>query len=188
MSGFPLMIGGGLLSGVGSLLGGANGSRAARRVDDDYQLRTGRRVDDLLRSMYGQAGVDFYNQAASPGGIQPGAPVKIAGVRVGSVDALEFRGARPDPREHHLPEAVCDTAECGGSAPHHDADRNDHASIAAVGVACNGESCERIEQGEGKPGQQPELAIPQTKFVFDIILKQRENLAVHVRQDPYQKE
>jgi phospholipid/cholesterol/gamma-HCH transport system substrate-binding protein len=37
--------------------------------------------------------VDFNN----PGGIQPGAPVKIAGVRVGSVDRLEFRGARVDP-------------------------------------------------------------------------------------------
>ncbi len=37
--------------------------------------------------------VDFNN----PGGIQPGAPVKIAGVRVGTVDRLEFRGARVDP-------------------------------------------------------------------------------------------
>ncbi len=37
--------------------------------------------------------VDFNN----PGGISPGAPVKIAGVRVGTVDRLEFRGARVDP-------------------------------------------------------------------------------------------
>jgi phospholipid/cholesterol/gamma-HCH transport system substrate-binding protein len=37
--------------------------------------------------------VDFNN----PGGIQPGAPVKIAGVRVGTIDRLEFRGARVDP-------------------------------------------------------------------------------------------
>lgn len=38
--------------------------------------------------------VDFNN----PGGLQPGAPVKIAGVRVGQVDRLEFRGAAVDPR------------------------------------------------------------------------------------------
>jgi phospholipid/cholesterol/gamma-HCH transport system substrate-binding protein len=37
--------------------------------------------------------VDFEN----PGGIQPGAPVKIAGVRVGTIDALEFRASPPDP-------------------------------------------------------------------------------------------
>ncbi|MBI5513845.1 MAG: MCE family protein [Deltaproteobacteria bacterium] len=37
--------------------------------------------------------VDFNN----PGGLQTGAPVKIAGVRVGTVDGLEFRGSRPDP-------------------------------------------------------------------------------------------
>jgi phospholipid/cholesterol/gamma-HCH transport system substrate-binding protein len=38
--------------------------------------------------------VDFNN----PGGLQGGAPVKIAGVRVGQVDRLEFRGPRVDPR------------------------------------------------------------------------------------------
>lgn len=37
--------------------------------------------------------VDFNN----PGGLQPGAAVKIAGVRVGTVERLEFRGARVDP-------------------------------------------------------------------------------------------
>ena len=37
--------------------------------------------------------VDFNN----PGALQSGAPVKIAGVRVGSVDRLEYRGNRPDP-------------------------------------------------------------------------------------------
>ena len=37
--------------------------------------------------------VDFNN----PGGLQPGAPVKIAGVRVGTVERMEFRGARVDP-------------------------------------------------------------------------------------------
>lgn len=37
--------------------------------------------------------VDFEN----PGGLQPGAPVKMAGVRVGTIDALEFRASPPDP-------------------------------------------------------------------------------------------
>jgi phospholipid/cholesterol/gamma-HCH transport system substrate-binding protein len=37
--------------------------------------------------------VDFEN----PGGIQPGAPVRMAGVRVGTIDALEFRASPPDP-------------------------------------------------------------------------------------------
>ena len=37
--------------------------------------------------------VDFDN----PGGIQPGAPVKMAGVRVGTIEALEFRASPPDP-------------------------------------------------------------------------------------------
>lgn len=37
--------------------------------------------------------VDFEN----PGGIQPGAPVRIAGVRVGTIEALEFRASPPDP-------------------------------------------------------------------------------------------
>ena len=38
--------------------------------------------------------VDFNN----PGGLQGGAPVKIAGVKVGQVDRLEFRGPQVDPR------------------------------------------------------------------------------------------
>jgi phospholipid/cholesterol/gamma-HCH transport system substrate-binding protein len=37
--------------------------------------------------------VDFDN----PGGLQPGAAVRIAGVKVGSVKALEFQGGRVDP-------------------------------------------------------------------------------------------
>lgn len=37
--------------------------------------------------------VDFEN----PGGIQAGAPVKMAGVKVGTIDALEFRASTPDP-------------------------------------------------------------------------------------------
>jgi phospholipid/cholesterol/gamma-HCH transport system substrate-binding protein len=38
--------------------------------------------------------VDFDN----PSGLQIGAPVKIAGVKVGKVDSLEYRGGKPDPR------------------------------------------------------------------------------------------
>src|SRR5688572_19158471 len=37
--------------------------------------------------------VDFDN----PSGLQVGAPVKIAGVKVGKVDDLEYRGGKPDP-------------------------------------------------------------------------------------------
>jgi phospholipid/cholesterol/gamma-HCH transport system substrate-binding protein len=37
--------------------------------------------------------VDFDN----PGGLQVGAPVKIAGVKVGKIEAVEFRGGKPDP-------------------------------------------------------------------------------------------
>jgi len=37
--------------------------------------------------------VDFEN----PGGIQPGAPVKMAGVRIGTIDEMEFRASAPDP-------------------------------------------------------------------------------------------
>ena len=38
--------------------------------------------------------VDFDN----PQGLQVGAPVKIAGVKVGKVDSLEFRAGKPDPK------------------------------------------------------------------------------------------
>jgi phospholipid/cholesterol/gamma-HCH transport system substrate-binding protein len=37
--------------------------------------------------------VDFDN----PGGLQIGAPVKIAGVKVGKIEEIEFRGGKPDP-------------------------------------------------------------------------------------------
>lgn len=37
--------------------------------------------------------VEFDN----PGGLQPGAPVKIAGVKVGKVNEIQFRGGNPDP-------------------------------------------------------------------------------------------
>lgn len=38
--------------------------------------------------------VEFDN----PGGLQTGAPVKIAGVKVGKIDAIEFRGGKPNPQ------------------------------------------------------------------------------------------
>jgi len=37
--------------------------------------------------------VDFDN----PGGLQTGAPVKIAGIKIGAVDEMEFRGGKVDP-------------------------------------------------------------------------------------------
>src|SRR5690242_18823666 len=41
--------------------------------------------------------VDFDN----PGGLQSGAPVRIAGVKVGTVKNLEFQGGKIDPKTGH---------------------------------------------------------------------------------------
>ena len=43
--------------------------------------------------------VDFEN----PGGLQSGAPVKIAGVKVGTVDEVQFRGGEIDPATNPSP-------------------------------------------------------------------------------------
>src|SRR3990167_9064238 len=40
----------------------------------------------------------LYADFDNPNGLQIGAPVKIAGVKVGKVDSLEFRGNKPDPK------------------------------------------------------------------------------------------
>ena len=67
--GLLILVGVGLLAGLVLVMGG---------------VHFGRRFSLM---------VDFNN----PGGLQPGAPVKIAGVRVGTVERMEFRGARVDP-------------------------------------------------------------------------------------------
>jgi phospholipid/cholesterol/gamma-HCH transport system substrate-binding protein len=41
---------------------------------------------------------DLYVDFDNPGGLQPGAAVRIAGVKVGNVKALEFRGGTIDPK------------------------------------------------------------------------------------------
>src|SRR6516165_6500536 len=41
--------------------------------------------------------VDFDN----PGGLQSGAAVRIAGVKVGTVKAMEFKGGKVDPKTGH---------------------------------------------------------------------------------------
>ena len=50
-------------------------------------------------SMY----VDFDN----PGGLQTGAPVKIAGVKIGKVDEMQFRGGELDPKTGRHPMVRC---------------------------------------------------------------------------------
>src|SRR5580692_5561510 len=70
--------------------------------------------------------VDFDN----PGGLQSGAAVKIAGVKVGSVKALEFQGGKIDPKsgrrvlvraqvavEQRVKDAIHDDADFYVTAP-----------------------------------------------------------------------
>src|SRR6185369_4649010 len=47
--------------------------------------------------------VDFDN----PGGLQTGAPVRIAGVNVGKVDEMQFRGGELDPKTGRRPMVRC---------------------------------------------------------------------------------
>ncbi|MEO7112783.1 MAG: MlaD family protein [Polyangiaceae bacterium] len=64
--------------------------------------------------------VDFDN----PGGLQSGAPVRIAGVKVGSVDELEFKGGIVDPQVNRrvLVRAKISVQEKVKSTIHDDAD------------------------------------------------------------------
>jgi len=64
--------------------------------------------------------VDFDN----PGGLQTGAPVRIAGVKVGKVDELEFRGGPLDPKTGRRPlvRAKVDLEVRVKNAIHEDAD------------------------------------------------------------------
>jgi phospholipid/cholesterol/gamma-HCH transport system substrate-binding protein len=64
--------------------------------------------------------VDFDN----PGGLQPGAAVRVAGVKVGSVKALEFLGGKMDPKSgrHVLVRADVSIEQRVNDAIHDDAD------------------------------------------------------------------
>ena len=64
--------------------------------------------------------VDFDN----PGGLQPGAAVRVAGVKVGSVKALEFLGGKIDPKSgrHVLVRADVSIEQRVNDAIHDDAD------------------------------------------------------------------
>src|SRR6204780_686477 len=64
--------------------------------------------------------VDFDN----PGGLQTGAAVRIAGVKVGSVKTLEFRGGKLDPRtgRHVLVRADVEIEQRVRDSIHDDAD------------------------------------------------------------------
>jgi len=52
----------------------------------------------LMGGLSFQATYTLYVDFDNPGGLQAGAPVRIAGVKVGKVDQLEFRGGAIDPQ------------------------------------------------------------------------------------------
>jgi phospholipid/cholesterol/gamma-HCH transport system substrate-binding protein len=52
----------------------------------------------ILGGLTFQATYPLYVDFDNPGGLQSGAPVRIAGVKAGKVDALEFRGGTIDPQ------------------------------------------------------------------------------------------
>lgn len=51
-----------------------------------------------------------YADFDNPGGLQAGAAVRIAGVKVGTVKAMEFRGGKIDPKSGHRVLVRCDVA------------------------------------------------------------------------------
>ena len=52
----------------------------------------------LMGGLSFQATYTLYVDFDNPGGLQAGAPVRIAGVKVGKVDQLVFRGGAIDPQ------------------------------------------------------------------------------------------
>ncbi|MCH2110420.1 MAG: MlaD family protein [Polyangiaceae bacterium] len=65
----------------------------------------------------------LYVTFESPGGLQSGAPVRISGVRVGRVKAIEFQGGEKDKKGHPLPpiRVVASIEERYKKAIHNDA-------------------------------------------------------------------
>ncbi len=98
--------------------------------------------------------VDFDN----PGALQTGAPVKIAGVTVGKVDELQFRGGQLDPKTGHrtMVRAKLLVQTRYRSSIHEDAD----FYVTTQGVL--GEQYLAIEPGTPtKPELDPDKTIPQ---------------------------
>lgn len=98
--------------------------------------------------------VDFEN----PGGLQPGAPVKIAGVRVGSVDALEFRASPSGSAQRTLVRTRISIEE----RFHGEIHRNAEFYVTTQGVLGEqflaidpGSGTDRIEAGTTVVGQGP---------------------------------
>jgi phospholipid/cholesterol/gamma-HCH transport system substrate-binding protein len=54
----------------------------------------------VLTGMTLQSTYPVYVDFDNPGGLQAGAPVRIAGVKVGKVSELTFRGGQIDPETH----------------------------------------------------------------------------------------
>ncbi len=97
--------------------------------------------------------VDFDN----PGGLQTGAPVKIAGVTVGKVDELQFRGGQLDPKtgRRTMVRAKLDVKQKYRDSIHEDAD----FYVTTQGVL--GEQFLEIEPGTPtKPVLDPATTIP----------------------------
>jgi phospholipid/cholesterol/gamma-HCH transport system substrate-binding protein len=97
--------------------------------------------------------VDFDN----PGGLQTGAPVRLAGIRIGTVDEMTFRGTDVDPQTGHRAMVRCKlhlTAKYK-SAIHDDA----QFYVTTQGVL--GEQFLAIEPGSpNHPALDPEKTIP----------------------------
>ncbi len=97
--------------------------------------------------------VDFDN----PGGLQSGAPVKIAGVDVGKVDEMQFRGGELDPKTGRRPMVRCklQVKTKVRSTIHDDAE----FYVTTQGVL--GEQFLAIEPGSpGRPTLDPDTTIP----------------------------
>mgnify|MGYP001548652657 CR=1 FL=1 len=97
--------------------------------------------------------VDFDN----PGGLQSGAPVKIAGVDVGKVDEMQFRGGELDPKTGRRPMVRCklQVKTKVRNTIHDDAE----FYVTTQGVL--GEQFLAIEPGSpGHPTLDPETTIP----------------------------
>ncbi len=114
--------------------------------------------------------VDFDN----PAGLQVGAPVKIAGVKVGKVDNLEFRGNKPDPK---VPWRSLVRVKLSIEEKIRDAIRED-ASFVITTQGVLGEPFIAILPGDPEKPQMPEGSIRQGKDPprLDLFLAQASDL------------
>jgi phospholipid/cholesterol/gamma-HCH transport system substrate-binding protein len=57
----------------------------------------------VLGGVHLERGYPVYVDFNNPGGIKPGAPVRVAGLRVGTVEASEYLGGKLDPKTGRRP-------------------------------------------------------------------------------------